>query len=76
MSQNVRCTVNLQQLIEYMKIHLISLEQDSAFLQKQIDEFEGDFESDEWEELQIADINNTGQMHGVQHILDIAEGRI
>ena len=68
--------MNLQTLIEYMKIHLISLEQDSAFLQKQIDEFKGDFESDEWEELQITDINNTGQMQGVQHILDIAEGRI
>ena len=75
MSQSVRCTVNLQQLIEYMKIHLISLEQDAAFLQKQIDEFEGNYESDEWEELQIADINNTGQMHGVQHILDVALGK-
>lgn len=67
--------MNLQQLIEYMKIHLISLEQDAAFLQKQIDEFEGNYESDEWEELQIADINNTGQMQGVQHILDVALGK-
>ena len=66
--------MNLQQLIEYMKIHLISLEQDAAFLQRQIDEFEGDFESDEWEELNIADINNTGQMQGVQHILSVALG--
>ena len=68
--------MNLQQLIEYMKIHLISLEQDSAFLQKQIDEFSGDLDSYEYEELNIADINNTGQMEGIQHILDIAEGRI
>ena len=72
----MRFTVNLQQLIEYMKIHLISLEQDSAFLQKQIDEFSGDLDSYEYEELNIADINNTGQMEGVQHIIDIAEGRI
>ena len=58
-----------------MKIHLISLEQDSAFLQKQIDEFEGNYESDEWETLQIEDINNTGQMQGVQHILNVALGK-
>lgn len=68
--------MNLQQLIEYMKIHLISLEQDAAFLQRQLDDFSDNFESDEWEELNIADINNTGQMQAVQHILDIAEGRI
>lgn len=67
--------MNLQQLIEYMKIHLISLEQDAAFLQKQLDEFQGDFASYEWEELNIADINNTGQMQGVQHILDVALGK-
>jgi hypothetical protein len=59
-----------------MKIHLISLEQDSAFLEKQIDEFTGDLDSYEYEELNIADINNTGQMQGIQHILDVAEGRI
>lgn len=68
--------MNLQQLIEYMKIHLISLEQDSAFLEKQLNDFTGNFESDEWEELNIADINNTGQMQGVRHILDVAEGKI
>lgn len=66
--------MNLQQLIEYMKIHLISLEQDSAFLQKQIDEFTGDLDSYEYEELNIADINNTGQMHAVQHLLNVAQG--
>jgi hypothetical protein len=66
--------MNLQQLIEYMRIHLISLEQDAAFLQKQIDEFEGDFESHEWEELNLTDVNNTGQMQGVQHILSVALG--
>lgn len=68
--------MNIDTLIEYMKIHLISLEQDAAFLQRQLDEFQGDFESDEWEELNIADINNTGQMQAVQHIIDVAEGRI
>ena len=66
--------MNLQQLIEYMRIHLISLEQDAAFLQRQIDEFEGDFESYEWEELNLTDVNNTGQMQGVRHILSVALG--
>jgi hypothetical protein len=68
--------MTLEQLIEYMKIHLISLEQDSAFLEKQISEFAGNFEDWEWEELNITDMNNTGQMQGVRHILDVAEGRI
>jgi hypothetical protein len=67
--------VNLQQLIEYMKIHLISLEQDSAYLQQRLDEYEN-YEDDEYRELEIEDINNTGQMQGVRHILDLAEGRI
>jgi hypothetical protein len=59
-----------------MKIHLISLEQDGAYLQKQLDEFTGDFDSYEWEELNLTDVNNTGQMQAVQHIIDVAEGRI
>ena len=67
--------MNLEQLIEYMKIHLISLEQDSAYLQQRLDEYEN-YEDDEYRELEIEDINNTGQMQGVRHILDIAEGRI
>ena len=67
--------MNLQQLIEYMKIHLISLEQDGAYLQKQLDEFNGDFDSYEWEELNLTDVNNTGQMQGVQHILNVALGK-
>jgi hypothetical protein len=58
-----------------MKIHLISLEQDSAYLQQRLDEYEN-YEDDEYRELEIEDINNTGQMQGVRHILDIAEGRI
>lgn len=66
--------MNLQQLIEYMKIHLISLEQDGAYLQKQLDEFTGDFDSYEWEELNLTDVNNTGQMQAVQHILSVALG--
>jgi len=58
-----------------MKIHLISLEQDAAFLQKQIDELEGNYESDEWETLQIEDINNDINIKTVQHILNVALGK-
>ena len=67
--------MNLPQLIEYMKIHLISLQQDSEFLQKQIDEFAGNYEDWYWEELNLTDVNNTGQMQGVQHILNVALGK-
>ena len=67
--------MNLQSLIEYMKIHLISLEQDGAYIQKQMDEYQN-YEDDEYKDLEIEDISNTGQIIGIRYILDIAEGRI
>lgn len=67
--------MNLQQLIEYMKLHLISLEQDSAYLQQRLDEYEN-YEDDEYRELEIEDISNNGQIFATRHLLDIAEGRI
>ena len=63
-------------LIEYMKIHLISLYQDADKLQTLMDNFEGDFDSDEYRELEITDMNNTGEITATQHLLSVAEGRI
>lgn len=59
--------------IEYIKLHLISLEQDSQHLQNLLDDFEGDFDSDEYRELEIEDIRNGGEMYATQHLLSIAE---
>lgn len=63
----------MQAFIEYMKLHLISLQQDAEMLQSKMDNFEGDFDSWEYEELEIADINNTGEMQATLHLLSVAE---
>ena len=57
--------------IEYMKIHLISLEQDSDELNAKMVTYE-DLDSDEYRDMEIQDISLTGQMIGVRHILSVA----
>lgn len=68
--------MKMNQLIEYMKIHLISLMQDAEMLQDKLDNFEGDLDSDEYRELEIADIINTGEISATQHLLSVAEDMI
>ena len=63
-------------LIEYMKIHLISLEQDAEMLQDKLDSFQGDLDSDEYRDLEIEDIVNTGELRATQHLLSVAEDMI
>ena len=62
----------MNQLIEYMKLHEISLLQDADKLQKLMDEFEGDLDSDEYRELEITDIINTGELTATRHLLSVA----
>jgi hypothetical protein len=59
------------QFIEYMKLHLISLEQDSDELNAKMVTYE-DLDSDEYRDMEIQDISLTGQMIGVRHILSVA----
>lgn len=66
--------MNLKQLIEYMKLHIISLEQDSEEVSSQMDLVQ-DLNSDEYKVLELMDISLTGQMIGVRHILKVAEER-
>lgn len=61
----------MNELIEYMKLHLISLEQDSEKLNKKMDLVE-DLDSDEFKTMEIEDISLNGQMFGVRHILSVA----
>ena len=61
----------LTYLIEYMKIHLISLEQDSAHIEKAMDEYEN-YEDDDYRMLEIEDISTNGQIIATQHILNYA----
>ena len=65
--------MNLEQLIEYMKIHVISLEQDCEEVNSQMDLIQ-DLNSDEYKVLELMDISLTGQIIGIGHIIKVAEG--
>lgn len=58
-------------IIEYMKLHLISLEQDSERVWNAMDNID-DLNSDEYERLNIEDISINGQIMATRHILEFA----
>ena len=60
-------------MIEYIKIHEISLLQDAEKLQQLMDDFTGNLDSDEYTELEIADYNNTGELIATRHLLSVAQ---
>ena len=57
--------------LEYMKLHLISLEQDSEQIQKAMDAY-SNYEDDAYRELEIEDISLNGQYIATQHLLSVA----
>ena len=57
--------------LEYMKLHLISLEQDSEDLNIKMVTWE-DLESDEYRDMEIEDISLNGQIIATQHLLSVA----
>ncbi len=57
--------------MEYMKIHLISLDQDSERIWNAMDQID-DLESDEYESLNIEDIRNGGEQSATRHLLSVA----
>ena len=59
-------------LIEYTKLHLISLEQDAAHIQKQLDDTV-EFDTDEYRDLEVEDISNNGQIIATRHLLETME---
>lgn len=61
----------MKEIIEYMKLHLISLEQDSEALQVEMDLFE-EMESNEYQALEIEDISINGQIIATAHLLSVA----
>lgn len=61
----------INQLVEYMKIHLISLEQDSEDLEKRMDAY-SNYEDDAYRELEIEDISTNGQIIATRHLLSVA----
>ena len=64
--------MNLETLIEYIKIHLISLNQDIEELAAQMEQL--DENSKDYKELDFEYNFLSGQIHGVSYILDVAEG--
>lgn len=62
----------LEEFIAYAELHLISVQQDAEKLQRLMDDFEGDYDSDEYEELEITDMNNTGELYATSHLLSVA----
>ena len=61
----------LNEMIAYMELHLISLDQDSEAHQKYMDSIT-EYDSDEWEEAEIEDISLNGQYIATQHLLSVA----
>lgn len=67
--------MTIESLIEYMKLHLISLEQDSEKIQDEMSQFEYNMDSDEYQTLEIEDISTNGQIIATAHLLAVAEGK-
>ena len=62
----------LEEMIAYMELHLISVQQDAEKLERLMRDFDGDYDSDEYEELEITDMNNTGELYATSHLLSVA----
>ena len=67
--------MDLNTLIQYMKLHLLSLEQDSEGIEKAMDNY-SNYEDDEYHMLEIEDISTNGQIIATNHLLSVAEGTI
>ena len=59
------------QFIEYMKLHLISLQQDADAIQEEMDSYE-EMESNEYQALEIEHISLNGQWIATNHLLSVA----
>jgi hypothetical protein len=66
--------MTIEQLIEYMKIHLISLSQDQDKLTKTMTNL--DENSKQYKDLDFEYNWLSGQLVGIHHILEVAERKI
>ncbi|NDB58648.1 hypothetical protein EB001_09395 [bacterium] len=62
----------VSKLMEYIKVYVISLEQDSDRLEELKQNFSGDYDSEEYESLVLDDHYNTGELIAARHILSMA----
>ena len=63
----------MNEMIEYIKLHIISLEQDGEAIEKEMDAY-SNYEDDEYRMLEIEDISNNGQIIASYHLLSVAQG--
>ena len=66
--------MDLNTFKEYIKAHLISLEQDSEELQKEMG-FYDDYDCDEYQSLELEDVSLNGQMIACYHLLGVLDER-
>ena len=57
--------------MEYMKLHETSLLQDAEKLQNLMDQAT-EYDTDEYRELEMEDIINTGELRATRHLLSVA----
>ena len=62
--------IRANQVVNYIKLHLTSLEQDSAESNCKMDSTE-DLESDEYKVLDVMDISINGQIIATAHLLSV-----
>ena len=62
--------MDLNTFTEYLKLHLISLEQDSEAIEKAMDNY-SNYEDDEYRMLEIEDISTNGQIIATAHMLGV-----
>ena len=67
--------MDLNTFHEYIKLHLISLEQDSEAIEKAMDEYTN-YEDDDYRMLEIEDISTNGQIIATAHLLSVLEGTL
>jgi len=60
---------------EYVRLHLLSLEQDSEEIQAKMDTY-ADPNNSDYQSLEIEDISTNGQILACYHFLSVLEGTI
>jgi hypothetical protein len=61
----------MKEMIAYLELHLLSLEQDSEAHEKYMDSITN-YDSDEWESAEIEDVSLNGQWIATNHLLSVA----
>jgi hypothetical protein len=67
--------MDLKSFEEYVRLHLISLEQDSEEIQAKMDTY-ADPNNSDYQSLEIEDISTNGQILACYHFLSVLEGTI